>query len=53
MEGGRYEVLGDIGDCFLIDEMLVIKIFDEKEVINVDFCDNEFFKFEVLVLVIW
>lgn len=52
-EGGRYEVLGDIGDCYLTDETLVIKISDEKEVINVDLCDNEPLKLEAPVPAIW
>lgn len=38
---GEYTVMGDIGECFMTDRMVVIKIPEETEVIPVDLCEGD------------
>ncbi|MCB0560403.1 MAG: gliding motility-associated C-terminal domain-containing protein [Lewinellaceae bacterium] len=52
-QAGEYTVMGDIGDCFLTDETLVIKIPDETEVIAIDLCEGGQALLESPVPAVW
>lgn len=52
-EGGLYTVMGDVGDCSLMDETVVIKIPDEMESITVDICEDEVVSLTTPVLAEW
>lgn len=52
-EGGRYTVMGDLENCFLIDETLVIEIPDETDTINVTLCEGGFASLESPIPAVW
>ena len=52
-QAGEYTVMGEVGDCFLTDETLVIKIPDEKEIIATDLCTEGQIELESPVRAIW
>jgi gliding motility-associated-like protein len=50
---GNYTVMGDIGDCLLMDETLVIRITNEIETIEVDLCEGGELLLESPVVAVW
>ena len=39
-EGGRYTVYGDLADCYMTDQTVVVVISEETEAIEVDLCES-------------
>jgi len=52
-EGGRYTVLGDLENCSMEDQLLVIKIPDETETIVDTICENGVLRLTSPVLAEW
>lgn len=52
-QGGLYSVLGDLGDCFLTDEVLVIEIPEEFEEIQMNICKDGEVELEAFTAANW
>lgn len=52
-EEGFYTVYGDVGDCFLSDEMVVIRILDELEPVRLSICEGDVLTLEAPVAARW
>ncbi len=52
-EEGLYTVYGDVGDCFLSDEMVVIRIPDEVEPVYLSVCLGDELVLEAPVMAQW
>lgn len=52
-QGGKYLVFGDLGDCLMTDQTIVIELSDEDPGTSVDLCENGELILESPVPAVW
>lgn len=53
MREGFYIVIVDVGECLLMDQIIVVCILDESCEVVVELCRGSIFSLQVFVLVVW